>query len=110
LAYAAPPSSLVRQLFTTAAVTTGSGTVFAWTFLRTLNGALSIRHEKLTGRPSKEIAMTYSNKEKRSMALEARQSTTGLLRSWMNYNQVRGVILIAGTIVGSMALALDSKA
>jgi hypothetical protein len=109
LAYAAPSSSLVRQLYTTAAVTTGSGTVFAWTFLRSLNGAISIRHEKLTGRPSREIAMTYSNTEERSKNLEARQTTPGLLSMWKKYNQARAVILIAGTVIGSMALALDSS-
>ena len=108
LAYAAPSSSLVRQLYMTAAVTTGSGTVFAWTLLRSLNGAISIRHEKLTGYPSNEIAMTYSNKEKRSRNLEARQTTTGLLTSWKNYNRFRAVILIVGTVIGAMALALDS--
>jgi len=110
LAYRAPSSSLARTLFTTAALTTGSGTVFAWTFLRAVNGALSIRSSKLAGpwTGTWKIPLTYSFKEQAARKLEERLSTMELVQKWRNFNLLRSVILIAGMVVGAWGLVLES--
>jgi hypothetical protein len=92
-----------------AAVGTGSGTVFAWTALRHINGGLSLRSEKLIGSAPKTIALTYSKNEKRSRAAEKKYTTVELVTMWMNYNNIRSLILIAGTVVGALGLALDPR-
>jgi hypothetical protein len=91
-------------------VTTGSGTVFAWTALRHINGALSIRSAKLAG-PWTEVGtlpLTYSLRENRSIATEQKYSTTDLVVKWKDYNLARSVILTVGTLVGAYALTLES--
>ncbi|KAF2095456.1 hypothetical protein NA57DRAFT_79180 [Rhizodiscina lignyota] len=106
LAYTAP-DSFSRQLFVTAAVTTGSGTVFAWTALRGLNGALSIRSEKVLGpySPSPNLpALTYSKNESWSKSVEGKSSTQELLRQWIKLNALRAGILALGSIVGAYGL------
>lgn len=104
-----PPSSSARPLYTMAAVATGSGTVFAWTALRSINGGLSLRSEKLIGSAPKTIALTYSKKEKWSRDMDANYATAELVRMWMNYNSFRAAILIAGTVIGALGLALDPR-
>jgi len=90
-----------------AALTTGSGTVFAWTALRAVNGALAIKARKLAGPDNDSVALTYSLKEKASITLEGKKSAKELMVMWMNYNEIRSVILLAGTIIGAYALAMD---
>ncbi|KAF2431962.1 hypothetical protein EJ08DRAFT_732721 [Tothia fuscella] len=99
---------LPMQLFTTAAITTGSGTVFAWTALRHINGALSIRTEKLAGpgTTGQHMAMTYSKNEKWSKETEAKYETRELIMLWERYNRYRAWILVVGTIVGGVGLAM----
>jgi hypothetical protein len=88
-------------------VTTGSGTVFAWTALRYINGALAIRADKLAGSGnSSAIALTYSRKERWSIWTEENYSTEELVVKWMRYNQLRALILITGTVIGACGLAL----
>lgn len=94
----------------TAAITTGSGTVFAWTALRHLNGALSIRSAKIAG-PWTGIGalpLTYSSKEKRSIDTEQKYSTAELVVKWKDYNLARSAILLVGTLIGAYALAIES--
>ncbi|KAF2664466.1 hypothetical protein BT63DRAFT_90213 [Microthyrium microscopicum] len=97
--------TFARQLFVTAAVTTGSGTVFAWTALRYINGALAIKADKSAG-PQQSIALNYSRKESGTKNLEAGHSTQELAAKWKQYNAFRSVILLLGTVVGAYALAL----
>jgi hypothetical protein len=99
---------LIQKLYFTAAIATGSGTVFAWTALRAVNGALSLRAEKLIGFLD-IIALTYSRNESQSKDLEKKASTRELLVKWMEYNRIRSVILALGTVVGAVGLALDLK-
>jgi hypothetical protein len=103
------PTALPTQLFTTAAVTTGSGTVFAWTFLRYINGALAIRTEKLAGKgeTGDHIAMRYSRNEKWSKWTEEKYSTRELLGLWERYNRYRAIILCIGTVLGAWGLLSD---
>ncbi|TID15241.1 hypothetical protein E6O75_ATG08494 [Venturia nashicola] len=105
LAYATNNSS-ARQLYTTAAITTGSGTIFAWTALRDINGALSIRSAKIAGPWTGvgNLPLTYSVKEKRSIDMAGKYSTTELVVKWKNYNLARSVILLVGTLIGAYAL------
>jgi hypothetical protein len=103
------PSALPTKLYTTAAITTGSGTVFAWTFLRYINGALSIRTEKLAGpgTTGNHVAMTYSRNERRSKRTEEKYDTRELLGLWERYNRYRAIILCVGTLVGAWGLLSD---
>ncbi|QDS75072.1 hypothetical protein FKW77_006751 [Venturia effusa] len=98
-----------NQLYTTAAITTGSGTVFAWTALRHINGALSIRSAKIAGPWTGigHLPLTYSAKEKRSIDTEKKYSTAELVVKWKNYNLARSIILLVGTLIGAYALATD---
>jgi len=97
-----------RQLFIAAAVTTGSGTVFAWTALRYINGALAIRTEKLAG-PIKSISLDYSRNEYWTKVYEEKMTTQQLVSKWKNYNLFRSIVLIAGTIVGAAALFVEAQ-
>jgi len=110
LAYSAE-NALTRQIYTTAAVGTGSGTVFAWTALRHINGALSIRTDKVAGPWTGvgKLPLSYSRREQRSIAAEQKYSTVELVVKWRNYNLLRSVILIVGTFVGACGLGLDWK-
>src|SRR3978361_855585 len=96
----------VQKLFITALVTTGSGTVFAWTALRHINGALSIRADKLAG-PNNHIALHYSRNEVASKRAEARYTTEELVTKWKNYNMFRACVLLFGTIIGAYALSIE---
>jgi hypothetical protein len=99
-------------MFTTAAVTTGSGTVFAWTALRYVNGALAIRTDKLAGPGSTagSIALTYSRKEYWSRWTEEKHhSTAELVAKWMRYNQFRAIILMIGTTIGAYGLTFGPE-
>lgn len=106
LAWEASPD--IRWLFFLAAFGSGTGTVFAWTFLRATNGALSNKSQQLAGDwPGFfKIPLTYSNREKRSIALEKRENTTQLVERWGRLNLIRSVVLIAGTVCGAIGLAL----
>jgi hypothetical protein len=97
-----------RLLFILAAIGSGTGTAFAWTFLRATNGALSIRSQNLAGDwPGFfTIPLTYSNREKRSIALEKKETTDQLVQRWGRLNFIRSLVLIAGTIFGIIGLAL----
>jgi len=108
LALNAPESSLSQTLFIIAAVGTGSGTAFAWTFLRATNGALSIRSEKLAGswEGPFTVPLTYSRNEKGAKGLEKKLSTEELVQRWSDWNTLRSAVLIAGTIAGSVGLAM----
>jgi len=97
----------LQKLYVTAAVATGSGTVFAWTALRAVNGALALKARKHAGPDNDSIALTYSLKERTSINLEKEKSPKELMVMWMNYNEVRSLILLVGTIIGAFALALD---
>ncbi|KAE9976163.1 hypothetical protein EG327_008212 [Venturia inaequalis] len=110
LAYATKNSS-ARQLYVTAAITTGSGTVFAWTALRHINGALSIRSAKIAGPWTGfgSLPLTYSAKEKRSIDTENKYSTAELMVMWKNYNLARSVVLLVGTLIGAYALAFANS-
>ncbi|KAI9732893.1 MAG: hypothetical protein M1834_003833 [Cirrosporium novae-zelandiae] len=90
-----------------AAATTSSGIPFAWTFLRHVNGALSIRSDKVAGPGNESIALTYSRNEKWSKDTEARNSTKDLVLMWKKFNDARTVVLILGTIVGAWAVGLS---
>jgi hypothetical protein len=91
-------------------VTTGSGTVFAWTALRYVNGALAIRADKLAGSQGfSGIALTYSRNEKWSKQTEAKYSTADLVVKWKKYNQARAMILMIGTVIGAWGLALQAS-
>ena len=54
------------------------------------------------------MPLSYSLREKRSIATEQKYSTHDLVVKWKDYNLVRSVILIVGTIVGAYALGLES--
>jgi hypothetical protein len=79
------------------------------TFLRRTNGALAIRAEKLAGPGNGAMALTYAFNEKRSIAREKKLSTIDLVRRWQWHNSIRTVILIVGTIVGALAVGLQSR-
>jgi hypothetical protein len=93
-------------------VTTGSGTVFAWTALRATNGALGIRADKLAGKSavSNSLPLTYSKKEAWTRQVEANYSTTELLEKWRKFNFIRAVILMFGTVIGAYALVYETGA
>lgn len=110
LAYQAN-SSFTRQLYGIAAVTTGSGTVFAWTALRGINGALSIRSAKVAGPGANpnHVSLTYSRNEAWAKSLEGKHPTRKLVYQWVKLNSIRAAILILGTVVGAAALAFENS-
>lgn len=105
------PFPLLQYLYILASVTTGLGTVFAWTFLRAVNGALAIRADKLIGPENTKgsIALNDSRNENQTEEMKKTYETTCLVTKWIRYNQVRAVILVVGTVVGACALALDER-
>jgi hypothetical protein len=52
--------------------------------------------------------MTYSRTERASQQAEKQFSTKDLVEKWKEYNYWRSGILIAGTIIGAYALALET--
>ena len=78
------------------------------TFLRKTNGALSIRAEKLAGKGTGEIALTYAVRDKAAIEREQTWTTEKMVRRWQWHNAVRTWVLVLGTFVGSLAVALDS--
>jgi hypothetical protein len=100
--------SFVQKLFVTALVTTGSGTLFAWTALRHVNGALSIRTERLVGH-QKHVALLYSVNEVASIRAEEKYTTEQLVQKWANFNMFRAVVLLIGTVIGAYGLAIEAS-
>ncbi|KAK4936082.1 hypothetical protein LTR10_022984 [Elasticomyces elasticus] len=99
---------LLRYLYIIAAITNASGVPYALTFLRRTNGALARRAHRLAGQGVNVMALTYAFNEKRSVELDAKSSTVELVRRWQWHNSVRTAVLILGTIVGAVAVAMDS--
>jgi Domain of unknown function (DUF1772) len=95
-------------LFFTAALTTGSGTIWAWTALRSTNGALSIRAEKLAGPGNGSVAHSYASSESRSKEVEKKYSTKELLTFWKDMNYYRALILMSGTAIGAYGLVVEA--
>ncbi|KAF2664465.1 hypothetical protein BT63DRAFT_417828 [Microthyrium microscopicum] len=106
LAYTAK-TSFVQKLFIAATLMTGCGTAFAWTALRYINGALSIKADKLAGGSEKQsYVIRYSLADKGTKKLEESCSTKELAIRWKQYNALRCVVLVMGTVVGAYALSL----
>lgn len=104
-------SDAVRYLHIVAAVLSASGVPYALTFLRRTNGALSIRAKKIAGdgEDPTAIALTYARHENRSIDREGAWSTVELVRRWQWHNSIRTAVLVAGTVIGAVALALDMR-
>ena len=102
-------SPRVRALHILAAILTASGVPYALTFLRRTNGALSIRAKKITGdgEDPAAMALTYARHEKASIDRERAWSTEELVRRWQWHNSVRTGILVAGTVIGAVAVGVD---
>ena len=111
LTVAAPSSSLPRGLYTIACLGSGSGVVFAWTFLRAVNGALCIRVTKLAGPGPRPNAppLKLAVKEARSRNLERNTPTRELVTDWMNLNEIRAWVLIVGAFVGIFAVVMSAS-
>lgn len=103
----APSSSLIRHLYTLAAILNASGVPYALTLLRRTNGALSRRAERLAGPHPPVMALTYAFDENRSVERDRTFTTVDLVRRWMWHNSVRTAVLAVGTIIGAMAVAMD---
>ena len=104
--FLAQPGSILRYLYTIAAITNASGVPYALTFLRRTNGALSIRSDKLAGPGNGAIALTYAFNEQRSRKREKEWDTVDLVRRWQWHNAIRTVVLVLGTFVGAVGVAL----
>jgi hypothetical protein len=100
--------STAKKLFITAAATTGSGAFWAWTVLRSTNGALSIRADRLVGPGNGSIALTYSRNESWSKQAEEKYTSKELLATWSNLNCYRALILMVGTAIGAFGLAIEA--
>jgi len=111
LAYVAADTS-TRALFVTALLITGSGPVFAWTLLRAINGALSIRAENIVGPYGNDpisIALTYSKNESRTKSIESKTSTRDLVSQWISLNSFRAALMTVGCILGAYGLVTERK-
>ncbi|ETI26150.1 hypothetical protein G647_02927 [Cladophialophora carrionii CBS 160.54] len=112
LAYQATESSFLRTLYILAAVTSASGVPYALTFLRRTNGALSRKAHRLAGpgpNNGQVMALRYAFDERRSVDRDQRMGTAETIERWSWHNYVRTWVLVLGTIVGAMAVALDGK-
>jgi hypothetical protein len=98
--------SQTRTLYIIATILTSCGPLFAWTTLRSTNGALAIRADKLAGVAPPTIALTYSRREHWSKALEERCGTAELMRRWQRLNSWRSILLVLGTVVGAVGIAV----
>lgn len=103
----APEGSLVRLLYIAAAVMNASGVPYALTFLRRTNGALSRRSERLAGPGNGVMALTYAFNEKRSIERDRKFSTVELVKRWQWHNNIRTGVLVLGTVIGALAVAMD---
>ncbi|KIW56428.1 hypothetical protein, variant [Exophiala xenobiotica] len=109
LAYHAP-EPLLTSLYTLAAAFNASGVPYALTFLRRTNGALSRRADRLAGPGNGAMALTYAFNEKRSVERDRKfGSTADLVRRWQWHNSVRTAVLVVGTLVGAVAVAMDGR-
>lgn len=83
---------------------------YALTFLRRTNGALSRRADRLAGPGNGAMALTYAFDEKRSVERDRKfGSTANLVRRWQWHNSVRTAVLVVGTLVGAVAVAMDGR-
>ncbi|KAK5273879.1 hypothetical protein LTR99_000866 [Exophiala xenobiotica] len=106
------PQKLLASLYTLGAAFNASGVPYALTFLRRTNGALSRRADRLAGPGNGAMALTYAFNEKRSVERDRDRkfsSTAELVRRWQWHNSVRIGILVVGTLVGAVAVAMDGR-
>lgn len=54
------------------------------------------------------MALTYAFNERRSVERDRTFTTANLVRRWMWHNSVRTAVLVVGTVVGAMAVAMDT--
>ncbi|OCT48984.1 hypothetical protein CLCR_05039 [Cladophialophora carrionii] len=104
--------SFLRTLYILAAVTSASGVPYALTFLRRTNGALSRKAHRLAGpgpNNGQVMALRYAFNERRSVERDQRMGTAEAIERWSWHNYVRTWVLVLGTIVGAVAVALDGK-
>jgi len=109
----------IRWLYIFAALATASGVPWALTLLRRTNGALSIRSKRLAGTYDSPAAkswgqpmcITYASHEKPSIERESQDAnyrdTRALVGRWRWHNDLRTALLIAGTLVGAVAVSAD---
>ncbi|KAJ9610440.1 hypothetical protein H2200_005217 [Cladophialophora chaetospira] len=112
LAYHSPESSLIRTLYILAALTSASGVPYALTLLRRTNGALSRKANRFAGPGPKNgqiVALTYAFNEGRSIERDQRMGTAETVERWSWHNYIRTWVLVLGTMVGALAVALDGK-
>lgn len=101
------PTTKLRNLYITTLLATGTATVFAWTLLRSTNGALSLRASKIAG-PGPDpnaSAITYAIDEPASKEVERTTSTIDLVKRWGRLNAARGYLLAFGTLLGACIVA-----
>src|SRR3569833_87234 len=109
----APPSSLLRTLYTIAAVFSSSGVPYALTFLRRTNGALSIRSKSVLGpfggSDGQPIALTYANNDSGSIERERSPAwpSRRLIEHWTWHNNIRSFFLVLGTVVGASDVVMS---
>ena len=110
LAYQTQSQSPSRALYILSALLNSSGVPYALTLLRRTNGALAIRAKKLCGPgpDPRAMALTYAFNEERSRKREKEWSTIELVKRWQWHNAVRTWILVVGTVLGGIGVAMDS--
>ncbi|EXJ56836.1 hypothetical protein A1O7_07180 [Cladophialophora yegresii CBS 114405] len=108
----ATQSSFLRTLYILAAILNASGVPYALTILRRTNGALSRKAHRLAGsgpRNGQIIALRYAFHERRSVERDRGMGTAEAIERWGWHNYVRTLVLVLGTVVGAVAVALDGK-
>ncbi len=112
----ASPSYLLRALYAVAAAFNASGVLYALTFLRRTNGALSIRSRRMLGplggnaaAAIQPVALTYASSDAGSIEREKslEWTTRRLIERWWWHNNIRTAVLVVGTLVGAYAVTLD---
>jgi len=51
--------------------------------------------------------VTYSRNEPRSQQVEKQFSTRDLVAKWKDYNYYRSAMLITGTVIGALGIAMN---
>lgn len=100
-------------MFILATLSNASGVPYALTFLRTTNGALSIRAKRLLGdyrKGNEPMCNTYASNESAPAAREKAPewTTRRLILHWKWHNECRAVVLVLGTFVGALATVMGS--
>jgi len=101
LAYSVRHHAFLRNMYIATALICPSILPFTLTVQRALNGALSLRAEKLVGKGWGTQAERYALENTKAKEMEKAVGTEELVETWAKYNAVRAFIGVVGAAMGA---------